>query len=593
MSTLSLKLKNLFYLSVIIFLVNLFLKSLLISSVPPMLTNDETYYATEAQALLVSGSDVTGQWHPWQLAPANPIYSELTGTTYALGFVLFPKNPQLAIKVVPLLFGSMLPILLGLISYKLFQRKIFFVTTAWLATMNPWIFQFSRMSFDSFASLFFYCLGIVMLLYLKGKKVLWAIIPFFFGFFQYQGHKPLVVPLVFLTLIYVFFTQENKFRLIELPQTLIKKYLPYVGVFAISCLLVIVYLIRLPHLSSAVRVKEFAFDQQKISDEVNQNRLLSLSTSFSSVFENKYYGITKEVTRRFFSSYDLPWLFQHGNDRIDSFAVTQFGFLYALDALLIIVGFAGVISNPKWRSGGIFLTSLVVIGVLPTVLKSEVLWLTFRESFMILGLVLFSSAGLDFFLLQKKKLLSLGIIALYLISVAPFLYHYFYRYPVLATKDMFFYSRVVASYMKRQPETRFVIYSNSGKTLFDSVLVYNQLITRDSLSSVHDAYLHNDFKLGNVNILGTCFDAQGAVTQSGTVVLVDYRVPPCEGQPSPAQPPLLISSLIDSGGVYKLYGDTLCAKAELHPYMHVTENVFDVEHLSNEKFCESFVNRPK
>lgn len=181
-------------LCLMIFLVNILLKSLFLTSISPVITYDEMYYLGEAQSIVTSATDTTGSWRPWYLAPAHSMYDELTGTTQALGFLLFPYNSFFSFRCIPIVMGSLLPVLLGLIAYRPFNRKLVFVLTALIATTNPWIFQFSKMGFDSLFSIFFYNLGIVLLLYLRGWRKLWALLSFFWGFFQYQGHKPLLGP---------------------------------------------------------------------------------------------------------------------------------------------------------------------------------------------------------------------------------------------------------------------------------------------------------------------------------------------------------------------------------------------------------------
>lgn len=591
------KFQTILLFGIAIILLNLFLKALFITSIPPILTNDETYYATEAQAILASGSDVTGRWRPWDLAPANPIYAELTGLTYSPGFVIFPKDTQLAMKVVPIVFGSILPVLLALITYRLFQRKIFFVVTALLATVNPWIFQFSRMSFDSFASVFFYCLGIVGMMYLKGWKILLVFIPFFLGFYQYQGHKPLLVPLVVITSAYVLLQDGHlSFTTFKLPKITWPKFLPHLVLLLACIMLTVVYLIRLPHLSSSVRISEFAVNQQALTDQVNMDRRLSFANKASSLFENKRLVLVQQLSRRFFASFDPTWLFQHGNDQVDTFAVTQFGFLYAIDAVLIVIAVVWLWADQKRWLPALFLSAFVIVGALPNVLKNEQLWLTFRGSFMILGLLLLAAVGCTFLLLQKRRVLTALVILIYACSVIPFFYQYFFRYPILTTKDSFFYNRVVANYIQRQPDKKFVIYG--GKTLFDGIIAYDHLITPATLPALHAAYLQKNYKIANVRIADGCFDQQWAATQSGTVVMVGSLVVPCanaEKTPtattSAQLQPISLSSVIDSGGMFAIYHDNFCSQKSLGHYVDITKNLFAVEKLSNQDFCDSFFTR--
>lgn len=584
--------KRLRILIIAAFILNLILKSFLISSIPPLLTDDEMYYATEAQSILAGGTDITGKWRPWHLAPANPIYSELTGLTYAPGFLLFPNNTQVAMKVVPVVFGSLLPILLGLIVYKLFARKLFFVSTVLIATLNPWIYQFSRMSFDSLASVFFYCLGIVGMLYLRGWKMLIALIPFALGFFQYQGHKPLLVPLVFLTLLYTVLSKNDVHSIMRKPKHVLARYKVQIFILLGCALLTGAYLIRLPSQSASTRISEFVVDKEKLAQQVDMDRRLSLSNPFKPLFTNKGIELVSQFTHRFVAVFDLKWLFVEGNNHVDTFAVTTFGFLYVLDALLILITLIAIWSQSRLRSVAVFLSLFVLIGTLPNVIKQEALWLTFRGSFMILGLVLFAGIGAALVWQKSYRVVALVFVSLYMCGVLAFFYDYLVRYPVLATKNLSFYHRVVASYIQRQSSQSFQLHGS--KQLFESILAYNHAITDQTLPQLHQAYATNTYELGNIQMMTDCFEPKQAASQSATV-LVDFRSPFCEGAdgPSIATPSgeidyIAISSKIDGLRHFYIYNDQLCKEKGLSEHLAVGRNTFAVEDLSDEEFCKAF-----
>lgn len=590
------RIQHFLHLLLIAFLVNIFIKSICISSIPPLLTEDETYYAAQAQSILAGGTDLTGKWRPWDFAPANPIYSELTGLTYAPGFILFPGHTQIAIKVVPILFGSLIPLLLALIVYKLFRKELFFRSTLIIATLNPWIYQFSRMSFDSLASTFFYLLGISMLLYFPRWKSLISLLPFTLGFFQYQGHKPLLVPLIALTLLYMG-VSHFKWPLTPVSRAqLLGKYTYHLIVLVAASLLVGIYLIRLPTLLSSTRISEFAIDRQQLREQTNIDRRLSLQNPFVPIFTNKGVELASQLLQRFVASFHLPWLFLRGDAHTDTFAVTAFGFLYTIDALFIFIALIYIWAVRRWRKEAGFITLLVLIGTIPNILKTEKLWLTFRGSFMIMGLVLLSSIGMALAWHKGTRLLRVILIGIYALAVIPFFYHYVFRYPLLATKDFSFYTRVVASYIKRQPTVEFSIHADT--MLFESILTYNHLITPQTLPSLHSAYAHRQFAIENIRLVSGCFDPEFAASQSSTFI-VDYRTEICSASqgPSIATPSgtvafIAIGSLTDSLSQYYIYNDHLCEPESLSQYTTVKENKFSLEKLPTPLFCETFFSLP-
>ncbi len=580
------------YLCLFVFLINVCLKSVFITSIPSIVTHDEMYYATEARSVVTSGSDVTGTWRPWQLAPANPIYAELTGSTLVPGFWLFPHEPLLALKFIPILLGSLIPISLGLIIYRLTRDKSAFVIMAAMATVNPWIFQFSRMSFDSLFSTSLYLVGIVLLLYLKRWTRLIALLPFFWGFFQYQGHKPLLLPIVFLMVIFIAL-KENAFKL---PRRFeFRSWLPLMVIFFSCLVLVGSYLYRLPRLSSAGRLSEIAlFNPESAALNVDTNRRLSLSNPLISLMENKYGVNLNQSGDRLMSSLDLRWLFVHGNDSIDTFAVTEFGFLYLIDAGLIALAFIWLGQRRPWKNGEWWPVALTLIGTLPNVLKNERPWITFRGSFVIMGLLMLASLGA--YAVFSKKTIPLwfkgALMAVYVLSASVFFYHYFFRYPVTASRDDFLYERIVASYVARNPDQPLLLYASQPQKVYESLLVYNQLIKPETMSVINQAYRNNDYTLGTIKLQGNCFDPQVA-SSAGTLVMVDYQVAQCEqANGLGLARPISLSSIIDSGTRYTIYNDSLCQQFELKPFTHIDRNLFNIEKLSNKVFCEAFFTQP-
>jgi hypothetical protein len=260
---------------IFVFVVNMLIKSYQILSIPPLLTYDELFYATQAQGYKIDGIDLSGKHSFWNLTPSHPMYSEMTGALLIPGFIFFADTPMLAIKIAPILLGSLLPILLGLIVFKITRNKWSFLMTMLIATFNPWVFQFSRMSFDSIYSVFFLNLAIVIMLYFRGRAVLYAAAPLFISFFQYQGHKPLLFPLVLLTGVASFYINRARPKT---KKTRKNGTAPLVVITLFSIALTVSYVFFLPNLSSAVRQSEYSLlEDESIVEEVNRNRRLAIS----------------------------------------------------------------------------------------------------------------------------------------------------------------------------------------------------------------------------------------------------------------------------------------------------------------------------
>jgi hypothetical protein len=216
----------------------------------------------------------------------------------------------------------------------------------------------------------------------------------FWGFFQYQGHKPLLVPSIYHRFIFIIKNwEENK---IILNNCSIKYFSLYI-VVTFTIILTISYIIRLPHISSGQRSGEFrAINEKEVSQTVNDNRRTTLSNPFISLIDNKFTVATDSMIERLFSSLDMRVLFVQGNNAIDTFSLTEYGYFHLLDLALIVTGIALSLKNKNFKLAVTFALLYMLIGTIPNVLKTESAWITFRGAFVFLGLVLVAGIGLGY-----------------------------------------------------------------------------------------------------------------------------------------------------------------------------------------------------
>lgn len=571
----------------LIITLNLLLKWFKIESIPPGATYDEIIYASEALVILKYGTDLSGEWRPWHLAPSDGMYSELTSTTLLPGFVIFPNNPILASKFMPVMLGSLIPALLGLIVYYFYREKIFLLSTGLIATLNPWIFQFSRMGYDSLFSIVFYLIGIVCLLYFSNWKKLWSFIPFFWGFFQYQGHKLVLVPLILITTTSLIF---QSYKQKKYQQTL-KINTPAISMVIFSLILTFGYLLRLSSISSSVRMNEFSItDQSIVAREVDEKRRMSLSSPFSTLINNKYSATASIIFHRLLKSFDPYILFIRGDKSVDTFTVFDYGFFHKIDILLIIFFLTLTsITLKQQLIGFLFLTSFTLAGTLPNLLRNGAIWITFRGAFAFIGLVMIISVGFALLLKNLSVKWQVLILAIYLICSSIFLHTYFFRYPVTHTLYPGFYERVLANYIKRLNQNQFLLITERTDATFDYLLTYNQLIDQETSSTLRQASLSRQRNLTNntIKIRENCPNNWDELINEKTIIAIDLVNQPCT-PPISDTSYIEIKSLIDSGTRFSIYNDKLCSKYNLEPYPHVKFNKFAVENLNDEEFCKTF-----
>ena len=579
------------FICLLFFIFNLSVKSFQILSVPPGQVYDEIIYVAEAQAILKYGTDLTGNWHPWQLEPSDSYYTELTSTVLLPGFFIFPNHPLLASKTVPLLAGSLLPVLLALIGYFVAKKRSVLVATALVATLNPWLFQFSRTGFDSLFSIFFYLLGIVLLLYGKDWQKLWSLVAFFLGFFQYQGHKPLLVPYVTLTLLLIVFSQLKKCNFMSILKQLKTKqnlvlWLVWMGAIAIMAS----YLVRLPDLSSGVRMDEFSLFEGVETRTVDEQRRLALSNPMLNLMDNKYTLLFSTLISRFLYSFDLNLLFQRGNPVVDTFAVIDYGYFHLIDLVLLASGLMFLGTDKKIKNKTWYILAFILVGTIPSIIRSGTPWIIFRNGFAFVGMVLLAGYGLGSWLTTWRSKAGWLLISLYLVCALPFFYLYFIRFPVTYTKNNSFYERILASYVQRQQDQQFAIIPDRVDSSFNYLLTYNKLINQANKKAIYRSAQTQNYQLANFTLYKDC-PTQKLLELGDQVVIVDPVKEPCIPSSDNQASILEIKALVDSGTRFRIYNDRLCNRFLLTSYPNLHQNKFAVEKLSDEDFCTTFFSR--
>lgn len=582
----------LIYLGLGVFLLNLFIKLVNIQSTPPAATYDEIIYVAEAQSIVKYGTDLTGTWHPWDLEPSDSYYTELTSTVLTPGFVLFPNNPILASKFIPLLLGSLLPVLLGLVAYRLRKQQTVFVITAIIATLNPWIFEFSRMGYDSLFSIGFYSIGMVLLLYLSNWNKLWSLLPIFLGFYQYQGHKPLLAPLILICFLFLLLEKYEYKNLFKNAKKILsdRDLLASLFVLIFSISLTVIYLIRLPELSSGERISEFSlFDRDELASVVNKERRLSLESPLTSFFVNKYTVLSKTLVGRFLNSFNSERLFVEGNRAVDTFTVMDYGYFHLIDIGVIIMALIFFFEKKRDYKVLAFVFSYIIIGTIPNVIRTGSPWIIFRGGFAFLGLIILMGIGISSFINNFKFSHKALVLLTYIILTIPFFYVYFVRYPITHATHTSFYERIVASYVKRNPDRRIVIVPDRADATFNYLISYNQLLNNENKDQVIRAASNKFFEINNVEIASSC-PVNIADESIETTTLVFLFKEPCIPN-NIENENTKIKSLIDGGLIFHVYNDKLCSKYELGTYPDIKENILNVDDLSDQEFCQGFFSK--
>ena len=567
---------------------------------PAYFSHDELHYVTEAQSIVLTGRDLTGTWRPWHLRPSNPLYAELPSSIMAISSSLF-RDPFWKARAVSVGMGVLLPLILGAVVWKLTGQRGVFYTTAALGLVNPWLFQFSRLSFDVLYSLFFYSVGILGLVGLRARWRLLSLLPLLLGFFQYQGLKLIFLPVITVTLAYLFWqeleqtSQKLTWRRLskELP-ALLKQQLELIAVFVVSVLVFIWYVSVLSSQSAGQRVNDMIFfNESLLSSHVNEYRRVALATPLDKVFANKFVVIVQEFLIKYFEGLSPKQLFIQGEQVRNPFAVWTRGMFHHMDSIFVGVGAAVLLRKKRWRKVGLLLFAFVLISPIPVASNSIDTWMMFRGAWIVVSGVMIIGVGAWYGLTHAPKFISAVFIGLYLLGIASFGYEYFYRYPIYSTKGTAFAERVMANYIHRLPKDRQVyVLVDESMFVFESYLAYNKLITKENLPAIQEAMKSKTYRLGNVVFATDCLDMSKLNDQ--TVIINNSSNVTCDGKQAKLDVPYAKHpSPIDNGVLFTMFNDPICSKFALQPYIHVTERkLLDVESLSDQVFCDRLFSKP-
>ena len=565
-----------------------------LNRLPVGITYDEVEYVLDAKAIYFTGKDISGSWSPFSLTtkPVGVLTAELPALMVSpligpLGLSLLTARLPYAVTSVFMVF------VLYLIAQKLFNSKKVALITALLLAINPWSFHFSRTAFEAPLAILFYLIGLYVLLKNRSWRIIWSFPFFFLAFFTYLGTKLILLPLV-VALCLFHYSWSGRKRSLK----------PYLILFLLSLFLVSGYVLSLKYQPGSGRMGDLLFfATEKAAQAVNNERRLTLPNSLMVLFSNKPLYFLKTFVANYLGTFSPRFLFLFGETR-GAFSVWNHGLFYYLDLIFIIIGFLKLfeINKRLW----LFLVSLVAIAPLPSALGVDYESYVLRSAWLYPLLTLFAAFGIssltDLFP-RRRKLLVLGLIIAYSLSLVNYLYIYFFRYPVYGGEGFFFSGRVLTRYLslyQNIPDKKITVVSPDYQGLFKQYLFYSQLYNEENAQRIAGQIRQGKFEWGNITFTNTCLE-EGVLKNENDILIYKYDSQ-CEEEleklvPSRlaseeklASESLSISNLADSGEIYGIVGDSVCSEYELgiYPRAMVMDD-FQVENQETEAFCQTWI----
>lgn len=591
--------KKIFTVGFIVFTV-LLTRIAYLNTIPTTYSHDEFYYQLNAQAVAETGRDITGKWHPLSLTPVAPTLAELMTVFLSPFYLIHGLNPLIAGRLLFVFYGMVLPLILGSISYKLFNSKQAAFFTIILGWLNPWIWQNSRLTFDIMFSLFWYSAGIATYLWSK-PRFSWLSLPLFFiGFYSYQGFKLVLLPIVGSLILYSLIQSESS----KWKESISRNLPLLIG----ALIIFIVYVtIQLPAQSTSkdkLSGQLLSPMSQVVIDAVNMQRRIALESQFTPIFSNKYSVWLQEVINRYLYVFSPKSLFTEVSASSSSFAVWTHGMFYLLDAVLMMLGSFCLLKRPtrKRLAAATLLGLLAITAGIPSAVSISV-WLYFRTSILLIVFLVLAGYGAHE-LKKHSNVLFFGFLIFYLFSVVRFGYVYFIRYPVFASENIFFSPRLIVEYANRSKTESLTVYDPEPEFTFANYVFYNNLISQDAIDAIRTAFRNKEYAYEQFSVVPCLPDTFSASDLNNSILksTIEYCNPAIatvsgtlkEQLSSVSQPPLYIKNIKDSGDDYIILNDSLCNehRDSLSVFSHPTTiSQFNLASLSTETFCKSWIHK--
>ena len=556
--------------AVIVLTILLFTRLAWSASITPSLTHDELIYAGNAKAISLWGHDVTGT-HGWfDLTPVHPMYAEWTASLMAPFFWLI-KDPILATHALPTLFSLTLPFIFAWFVYGLFKDMRLSLIAGILLTISPLAIQFSKLTYDSFFSLFFYVLGGAIYLNLKNRQKWWAIPILIVGFFNYQGYKLLLLPwTLFLWSWQLWGTQTKKKEL---------SFLPLFGL-----IVTLMYgLILLPKQATVSRLSQTIFsDKAQIEAVTYARRKASLAPALGVYVSNRLSSSLELGLDNFLQSINPTMLFLRGEPAESGFALWTHGFFYVLDGLLIGLGLVKLFSDKKYTSKAILILLMLLASLIPTTVSTISHWYLLRCLFAYFWLYIFMAFG--FQALMKYRFPFLVVSLLYVGSFLNFAYQYFYQYPLYRSDSAELHEAIAVNYAARASSLGSVIvYDDEPHYLYLSHLLYGNAFSSVDAGAVASAFASNRFQIGQITYANLCQPESNPAT-----IVISDLYDPCDK--AVRSESVSIVSLIDGGKKYRIQADRLCGAQPLNPYIRKAKlSEMNFRQPDDASFCQAWI----
>ncbi len=361
---------------------------------PPLYT-DEASLGYSAYSILRTGADEFGQKLPVSLRSFGDYKPPLSAYLMIPGIAAFGLSTT-TIRLPSAITGIATIVLVYLLVKLLTGNSALALGSAFVLTFSPWHIHQSRMAMLVGNTLFFFVAGVYT--WLKGARdprwYILSAISFALSIYGYYGMR-VVVPLMLGALV-VLYRRE------------IVRGWRWAGGSA-----VVFIVLLLPLTMQFLGNSEVLFGRARhvslFADEGVQLRLWEAASTdgqlhplVSRVFHNKLIAYAEDAVRRFFSHFEIEYLFVRG-DRAEPFEVPGIGLLWLFEFPLVLVGIHALRKHKKLLLLALFWLGLHVLPAALTFVTPA----SNRSFGAVVPLAIFTGAGVAAVVSKKRMILPL------------------------------------------------------------------------------------------------------------------------------------------------------------------------------------------
>lgn len=431
---------------------------------PPSLYWDEASILYNAYSIGLDGKDEWGEVLPVHFRA----FGEFKLPVYIYTTVVFTKLfglNELAVRLPSVLFSLGSLIITFFIIIKITKSKETALLGMFVFSIAPWLFIFSRSGFEVTAGLFFYTLGILLLLMDKYRKlmIIFSAIAFVLSMYSYNAFRVMAMPTFFIALGYVFLSNFG----LDYRKLLscLKKYLFIIMVSLIIFGISLIPVLRLILFDTGFnRFQELSlFPLVRIIDDGGGYEVKIIPPNGGWDYLGKNYLI---FITNFINYFSPLYLLLNGDSNLRH--QTGRGLIYIVDYIFLIIG---VLFAFKKRKLFILPLIILIITVLPAALSNEPNH-SLRSLPMLPFLCLFIAIGISVVVKRIKYSLYFIIVA-YLILFSNYFIQFINSYPKNASQEwQYGYKQIFANYKDKFANYNNIIISDQYAQPYIFSLVY-------------------------------------------------------------------------------------------------------------------------